>query len=404
MTRTDYDVLVIGAGIIGNFITKELSRLGHSVGVIEKKPETGHKICCTGIISNECFDLLRVPPSIVQNKVHSARIFSPSGKCMNLNRNDTQAYVLDRPALDKFIANSAASIGAEYHFNVMATNLKLHDNYIQVNCSGTNGTNDLKGKVVVIAAGFNNSLTLDAGMGKIDYYAMAAQTEVEIGNNIDEIEIYSGSEIAPGFFAWLVPAGRLSAKVGLLCKQNPAKFMSAFIQKLTNAGKIGKTLRTVNYAMIPLKPLRKTYSDRVIAVGDAAGQVKPTTGGGIYFGLLSACEAIKVLNNALISDDLSEKYLSLYQKRWHHILSRELNIDYWAHRFYQKLDDHQIDHIFDIIERYGIHDTLLASPDITFDWHSKIILDAIRHRSLQRSLKKINKTKISRFIVKKDRI
>jgi len=393
----DYDVIVIGAGIIGNFISRELSVLGHSVGVIEKKPDAGHKICCTGIISNECLDLLTVPASIIQNKIHSARIFSPSGKCISLNRSHTQAYVLNRPAMDKYIAGSARDRGAEYHFNTMAIDLKYYDDCIGVICSGTKGALELKSRVAVIAAGFANSLTLDAGLGKIDRYAMAAQTEVEIEDNIDEIEIYSGNEIAPGFFAWLVPAGHSLAKVGLLCRQNPAKFISAFLQKLADEGKTGRLLHAVDYAMIPLKPLRKTFANRVVVVGDAAGQVKPTTGGGIYFGLLSACEAIKVLNKALMFENLSEKYLSLYQKQWHRILSRELTIDYWAHRFYQKLNDDQIDHIFDIIERYGIHDTLLASPDITFDWHSKIILDAIKHRSLQRSLEKIRRTKIPRF-------
>ena len=70
-------------------------------------------------------------------------------------------------------------------------------------------------------------------------------------------------------------------------------------------------------------------------------------------------------------------------------MKRELSIDYWAYRFYRRLDDKQIEHIFNIIIKHGIHESLLTSPDITFDWHSLVILDAIRHRSLQRSLEKL---------------
>ena len=95
------------------------------------------------------------------------------------------------------------------------------------------------------------------------------------------------------------------------------------------------------------------------------------------------------LDECLKKGDLSSNRLLLYQKRWHKILKRELRIDYWAHRFYQGLDDKQIEHIFNIIVKHGIHESLLTSPDITFDWHSLVILDAIRHRSLQRSLEKL---------------
>jgi digeranylgeranylglycerophospholipid reductase len=124
-------------------------------------------------------------------------------------------------------------------------------------------------------------------------------------------------------------------------------------------------------------------------VGDAAGQVKPTSGGGIYFGLVCAGIAVRTLDESLRAGDVSSGRLAIYQKRWHKILKHEIDIDYWAHRFYQGLTDKQAEHIFQVILRHGIHESLLASPDITFDWHGKVILDAVRHRSLQRSMEKL---------------
>jgi hypothetical protein len=105
--------------------------------------------------------------------------------------------------------------------------------------------------------------------------------------------------------------------------------------------------------------------------------------------LLCTNLAVKTIDEALRKGDASARCLSSYQKRWHRLLKQELSIDYWAHRFYSSLDDKQIEHIFGTIERHGIHDTILASPDITFDWHGKVILDALKYRSLQRSLDKL---------------
>ena len=216
-------------------------------------------------------------------------------------------------------------------------------------------------------------------------------------SGIGETEVYCGSSVAPGFFAWLVPIGGSRAKAGLLCRSNPREHISALLERLAGEGKIVRDDYPVNYGNIPLKTLAKTYGNRLVVIGDAAGQVKPTTGGGIYFGLLSAIEAVEVMDEALKAGDLSARRLSRYQKRWQKLLSQELTIDYWAHRFYQKLNDRQICHIFDVIERHGIHESFLTSPDITFDWHGKIIIEAIKHRSLQRSLEEFNRRTLDRI-------
>jgi flavin-dependent dehydrogenase len=239
----------------------------------------------------------------------------------------------------------------------------------------------------VIACGTAPGLITQIGLGRIREYAHGAQAEVTC-HNIDEVEVYSGKRIAPGFFAWLAPSAPGKAKVGLLSSANQGPYLADFLKYLENQGKISHSPHDIRYGSIPLKPLARTYAKRILIVGDAAGQTKPTTGGGIYFGLICAGVAVQTLDESLKAGDLSGRRLALYQKRWHRILKRELDIDYWAHRFYQSLTDRQAEHIFQIILRHGIHESLLTSPDITFDWHGKVILDAIRHRSLQRSLEK----------------
>lgn len=390
-----YDIVVVGAGIIGSFTAGELGKLGYKVRVLEKHQGTGSKSSCTGIVSSECFDMLHVQPAMVQHKAHSAKIFSPSGTFIRVERETTQAYILDRPALDRHVFQQALANHVEFSFNTRVETIDQHRGYVAINCWSNKQQLEIKTRAVVIACGLAGSLTNRLGLGRISHYAQGAQAEV-ICRDLVETEIYSGTSIAPGFFAWLVPMGNSRAKAGLLCRNNPGIFMSTLLHRLADEGKIVTSEYPINYGTIPLKPLKRTYGNRLLVVGDAAGQVKPTTGGGIYFGLLSAREAVSVLHEAFKADNLSARRLAQYQKRWHKILNQELTIDYWALRFYQKLDDRQITHIFDIIERHGIHESFLTSPDITFDWHSKIITEAVKHQSLQRALEKFDlKTYIS---------
>jgi len=383
-----YDVIVIGAGIAGSYTAAELARLGHSVAVLEKNPDPGSKSSCTGIISQACLDMLPGTRSVIQREARSATIFSPSGDHVRVERDNTQAYILDRPALDRMMARQARHNGAEYFFSTLAAGLRTDERCVHVKVTCRSDLLELHSRAVVIACGTAANLTRQMGMGDISELAQGAQTEVAC-QTIDEVEVYSGRHIAPGFFAWLVPTVPGQAKAGLLCNRNPGPFINEFLKLLERQGKILPSSHHIDFGVIPLRPLARTYTDRIIVVGDAAGQAKPTTGGGIYFSLICSGMAIRTLDESLKLNDLSARRLSLYQKRWHKILKRELDIDYWAHRFYQGLTDKQAEHIFHVIQRHGIHESLLSSPDITFDWHGKVILDAIRHRSLQRSLEKL---------------
>ncbi len=382
-----YDVVVIGAGIAGSFTARELARLGYSVAVVERHPEPGFKTSCTGIISRACLDMLPGSSGAIQREARSATIFSPAGNHVRIEREDTQAYILDRPSLDRLVAEQAAQMGSEYLFSSPAISLHSGDRGVQIKAEQGSRQLELSARACVIACGTAPGLIKQIGLGGIREFAHGAQAEVTC-RNTDEVEVYSGKHLAPGFFAWLVPTVPGRAKAGLLSNRNPGPSIASFLKYLESREKIVPAVHGISYGSIPLKPLARTYSQRTLIVGDAAGQTKPTTGGGIYFGLICAETAVRTLDESLKADDLSAKRLALYQKRWHKILKHELAIDYWAHRFYQRLTDKQIEHIFQVILRHGIHESLLTSPDITFDWHGKVILDAIKHRSLQRSLER----------------
>ncbi len=152
-------------------------------------------------------------------------------------------------------------------------------------------------------------------------------------------------------------------------------------------GKIASAEVDLSYGGIPLRPLARTYGDRLMVVGSAAGQVKPTTGGGVYYGLLCADMAANSLHQALKRDALSAKHLANYQREWQKKLGRELKVSYWARRFYELLSDKQIDNIFDIIDSNGIDEALLKADDLSFDWHGPVVLRLIGHQALSKAVK-----------------
>jgi len=167
----------------------------------------------------------------------------------------------------------------------------------------------------VLAAGFGSHLTRQVGLGSVSDYVTGIQAEVYT-RGVGGVQVYLGHDVAPGFFSWLVPTHPDRALVGLLARRNGKSYLANFMQRLQGEQKITGVGKEPASWGIPLRPLKRTYRDRVIVVGDSAGQVKPTTGGGIYYSLLSSEIAVDVLSDALVSDDLSASTLREYQTRW----------------------------------------------------------------------------------------
>ena len=380
-----HDVIVVGGGPVGSYVAYKLAGMGYDVVVLEKKEKLGGRVCCTGIISQECVNSFAIDDSVILNRVNSARLISPSGRLLRLWRQETQACIVDRAALDMAIASWAQGKGAQYVLNSPVRNIEVGDDGVRVEAAHQGERLNFEGRAVVIAAGFGSRLVEGLGLGKIGDFVMGAQAEVETVG-VDEIEIYFGQEIAPGFFAWLVPTSPPKALVGLALHHRSRFYLRKLMSSLLAEGKVVSAKAEPYYRAIPLKSLPRTYRRRVVVVGDAAGQVKPTTGGGIYYGLLCADIAANNLNRALKADDLSAKNLAGYEREWKKKLERELKICYYARNFYEHLSDRQIDRVFDIIISRGIDEALLKRSDVPFDWHGEVILKLLGQRVLSKAI------------------
>lgn len=378
-----YDVAVIGAGPIGSRIAYRLAAAGRRVIVLEEKKNLEGPVCCTGIISVECIERFNIDRNVIVREASSARVFSPSAKLLYLRRPETQACIVDRTAFNLSLAREAGRHGAEYAFSSAVANIDIQPDKAEIIL---NSGQRLAANAVVIAAGSASKLVGKLGFGKAGDFCMGAQTVVE-APGIEEIEVYLGSKTAPGFFGWLAPLSSGRALVGLLARRRAAYYARGLLEALAAQGKVALVEAEIALAPVPLKPLAKTVSERIIIAGSAAGQVKPLTGGGIYYGLICADIAADTLLQALESNDLSAKNLSAYEKAWRRRLGREIQTSHWARKFYELLSDKRIDSIIGIIQSNGIDKALLEADDISFDSHGKAVLRLLGHKALARVVK-----------------
>ena len=379
-----YDVIIVGAGPVGSYVASHLAEKGHDVAVVEQKAALGDKICCAGIISPKCVDSFALGEDIILRRANSAKLFSPSGRLLKVWRTETQACIIDRAGLDASLAKQAQNKGVAYWLGSPATNIMVSDAGVKIETLRQGECLAFKAKALVVATGFGSSLPQQLGLGRAGDSVTGGQAEVAAG--VEEVEVYFGREVAPGFFGWLVPTSPGRALVGLLSRRNPELYLQKLLSSLEAEGKIASVETKPGYRGILLKPPARTCGDRWLVVGGAAGQVKPTTGGGIYYGLLCADIAVDSLHQALGRSDLSAKSLAGYEKGWRRRLGRELRTGYWARKLYEHMSDAQIDRAFDIIKSSGIDDALLKAEEVSFDWHGELILRLVGHQLLARAI------------------
>ena len=376
---------VIGGGPIGSYTAYRLAEEGYGVVVLEANERPGEKVCCTGLVGRECVSSFDIDEKVILRWANGARLFSPSGRLLRLWRQEPQACIVDRAAFDVAMVNRAQGDGVEYVLSCRVRNVAIGDDRVGIEATCQGEKLNFEARAVVIATGFDSKLVEGLGLGKVGDFVMGAQAEVETAG-VDEVEVYFGREIAPGFFAWLVPTSLSRAKVGLLSRLKPGHYLRKLMSSLKAQGKIVSAEAELSYGGIPLKPLTRTCGERLMVVGDAAGQVKPTTGGGIYYGLLCADIAANSLHQALISDDLTAKRLANYEREWKRKLGRELKRGYRVRRFYERLSDQQVDRIFDIIKSSGIDEALLKEKGLSFDWHTEAILKLLACKAISKAI------------------
>ena len=382
------DVIVVGAGPAGNNTAFNLASQGYDVVVVDLTKRVGDKLC-TGIVGRECLARFPIDPGLVFRDAKQAMVAAPGGEVVSLGRQDVQAHVVDRVSYVESLAEKARNAGAEYLLGHRATELAPEGRGWTVRTVNGSGGRTLKARALVLASGFGSDLTGRVGLGRVGDFVTGVQAEV-MAPEVEDIHVYFGQGVAPGFFAWMVPTSGGRALVGLLCRRRGLVHLQKLVLRLQVEGKVTRVTRAPARWGVPLRPLERTFGDRLLAVGDSAGQLKPTTGGGIYYALLASEIAAGTLHRAFKRGDLSSNRLSSYERQWKGLLAHEMDVGYSARRMFEVLKDWQINLLMRMFANDGIFQELADHQSLSFDWHSGVIARLMDHPMLNRALTFIN--------------
>ena len=368
--KNNFDVTVVGCGPAGAQVAKKLSDAGKSVLVLDHRSEIGDKLC-TGIVGSELYNHYPEVKKFIYSEANSAKIFNNSEHIIDVKKDETQALIIDRVKFIQSIINNAKKSGATLKKQRLVTSSEVGKEYVKVSAKFGSKEEIYYSKLLIIASGFNSKFAKSLGFNLSKNYIYGYQTKIS-NLNLDEVNVFTGSTLPKGHFGWLVPTVKNEGFCGILGKEKLKNNGKAFLLEMQKKYNFEIKEKTKVWG-IPVKPVNKNYSRRCLLIGDVAGQVKPTTGGGIYYAMRSSDIASEIVINCLENERFSSKDLSLYSKKWEQLFKNELRIGLFARQFYESLDDKDIVKILEHIK-----DSEMIASDINFDWHSKIIMMAFK--------------------------
>ena len=373
----EYDVVIVGGGPIGGYIAGNIAEKKFKVAILERNKQIGIPMNCAGLVTPRIFDFLEISKeSVIQNKIKGANIHSPSGNILKIGGDKVHALAIDRSRFDQEIIKKAKEKGVKIFLENNVLSAQKIENHIEVK---TSKNYDFKCKLLIGSDGPYSKVR--------DRFSLPEPKELlrGIGAEItdcdidpDFVEIFLGKNIAPGFFAWIIPINSegTKARIGLCISREapkpPKQYFSNFFNNKTFSDFIKNAKITNKFGgIIPLGALKKTYDSNVLLAGDAAAQVKPTSGGGIYTGLVCAKHCSNVSIDALEKSNFNSQFLKKYHKLWSADIGRELNLGMKFRKIFKNFSDKQFDKYIEKFQNPKITDIITKYGDI--DYPSKLI-------------------------------
>lgn len=343
----EYDVAITGGGPIGCFIAEQLAVKGRNISILEEHPSIGEPMHCAGLVTPRVIDIAQSSKEgVIQNRIFGAIIHSPDGSELTIGGNKIHGIVINRRSFDEHLAKKATKAGATLSLNHKVISIKKHQQYIELTCHHNTQPHKLRCKLLIGADGSHSQIR------NLLAFPKPTETLQGIGADISDallhphfVHIFVGQTIAPGFFAWVIPTNShgTTARIGLCIGRHSRQSLQHYFTSLLQQPLLQQATIMKRYGgTIPLGVLKKTTADRIMLVGDAAAQVKPTSGGGLYTGLVCANHCISVAENAFQTNHFDEPYLRSYHKRWTEEIGRELSLGMRFRTLFTRLTDDQI--------------------------------------------------------------
>ena len=364
------DAIVIGAGPAGLLAADEIAKRGYEVQVFEEHERIGEPDHCAGLLSASGLKRLgiTVPKEIVQNTVDGARIYSPAGHSIMVERGRREANVINRQKFDAWLASRATDSGAQVFTNVKVKDFIREKGKVQGIKLSTE--KELGARVFVIAEGARCFLSKKVGFPIVQKSSKYPAFQYEVsGVNIEDniVEMFYGHQIAPGFFTWIIPLGENRARIGLAARDKSRIRLDAMMKHhkiISERMKGAKIERSLGGIVLVGMPISKMTIENTIAIGDTAGIVKATTGGGVILGGITARVAGRVVADSLSNEGEVKHTLSQYTKKCKAMVFKELRMMHLAQIALTSLDDKGIDSIVKDAAAMGLLDVVKSEGDM----------------------------------------
>jgi geranylgeranyl reductase family protein len=355
---------------------RRLALRGLDVVVLEEHASIGDPVHCTGILAREAFREFGLSSAAVLNELTTARFLSPAGHQFVHRTRGVEAVVVDRAAFDARLADDARQAGARIVRDARVTDISRDAGGVSV---GVARQAARRARACVLACGGRYALHRQLGLDVPSLLLHTAQREVPVRRPGD-VEVHFGSAIAPRGFGWIVPVrrgGLAFARIGVMAESQAPRYLDGMMARVAGRWGIETGPAPPRQKILPLSRISRTYGDRLIVVGDAAGLVKPTTGGGIYYSLLSASLGAEVLATGLVRDQLSASRLEEYEQAWRARLENELDTQLSFRMLVQRMADEDIEGLFELARTDGVMPIIRRTA--TFNRHRKLIVALLNH-------------------------
>jgi geranylgeranyl reductase family protein len=375
-----FDVVIAGGSIAGLLCAREISSKGFTVLVIEEDYEIGTPEHCGGLVSISGLSEIGIIPfrKTFEHKIDHAKITCPNGNSFTINSKKQKVIEISRRELDKQIAFQAQNNGAVIKVRTSfqeRTRTGIRTNKENIDCN-----------IFVDARGVSSLIHKDrTGILSSAQYEIYAKW---IRNG--EVEVIFDQEKYPGFFAWVIPSNEGKGKVGVAGRGiNVAEAIDDFLKEKGEFSTIRKI-----FAPIWIKgPIKKFVEDKTVFVGDAAGQAKPTTAGGIFTSGMGGIYAGQAISKFLKTDNHDD--LRQYQKRWTSRFGKEFEKQSLARKVLERIDNETMNQLFDSITPEIIKE---ISEKDDFDFHTGSIIKLLGLKGSMKTVQILMSSEIKKLL------
>ncbi|MBT87000.1 MAG: hypothetical protein CMA62_05760 [Euryarchaeota archaeon] len=366
-----YDVVIIGAGPVGGYLGWSMRKLGHSVLIIEEHSEIGRPFQCAGLVNPGAME--RVPmEDTVLTPIWGARINSPNGTTVDIGSPErVRTWSVCRKKFDEGVVRLAVESGANIILNSKPTNIVIEDNFAELSVDVNGTIMQVRCALVCGCDGAHSWVRREMKMGRPKEMMIGYQVEVTGYNGSEgQLDMFTGNDIAPGFFAWAIPSGE-TTRIGMWSRADllSGKSCEMLVDNLMNSSIWKSRFEHCNIigrfgGPVPSGLLKYPLGERVALFGDASGACKPTTGGGIGTGFDQVDLLAPKLSAYMNNDTLGKEKMKALVKNLEPLRKKLNRARALRDAFLTEASDEELERVFMVWSRPEVTKIINESGEI----------------------------------------